>query len=90
MDMSEPQAKELVFPLTAHFRVIAEKDRLEKDQLELAVEPYTLTEPLAPANASRTSRYVSYYAFSAVVASREELNGIDARLREVPGVRMVL
>ena len=89
MDMSEPQAKELVFPLTAHFRVIAEKDRLEKDQLELAVEPYTLTEPLAPANASRTGRYVSY-AFSAVVASREELNGIDARLREVPGVRMVL
>ncbi len=87
--MSDSPNQELAFPLTAHFRVIAERDRLEKDQLELAVQPFTLSEPLAPANTSKGGRYISY-AFSAVVASRDELNRIDARLREVPGVRMVL
>ncbi|MCQ2390918.1 MAG: DUF493 domain-containing protein [Kiritimatiellae bacterium] len=87
--MSESPQQELIFPLTAHFRVIVEKDRLEYDELAGAVAPYALVEPLTSANASRTGRYLSY-GFSAVVTNREELASIDARLRAVPGVRMVL
>ena len=87
--MPDSTAQELVFPLTAHFRVIAEKEILEIDQLELAVRPFTLAEPLAHANTSSNGRYVSY-AFSAVASSRDELTSIDSSVRNVPGVRMVL
>ena len=87
--MPQTPAQELVFPLTAHFRVIAEKDRVDKGRLEQAVSPFTLTEPLAPANVSSKGRYVSF-AFSAHVVNRDELRQIDTVLREVPGVRMVL
>ena len=89
ISMPDSPAPELVFPLTAHFRVIAEKDILEKDQLELAVGAFTLAAPLEQANVSSKGRYVSY-AFSAIAASRDELTLIDASLRKIPGVRMVL
>ena len=78
--MPKTPAQELAFPLTAHFRVIAEKEHLEKDRLELAVQPFTLVEALAAANVSAKGRYVSF-AFSALVASHEELREIDSRLR---------
>ena len=89
MFMTDSLAQELVFPLTAHFRVIAEKEILEMDRLELAVRSFTLAEPLAMANTSSNGRYVSY-AFSAVASSRDELALIDSSVRKVPGVRMVL
>ena len=87
--MTESEEPTLVFPLTAHFRIIAEAALLASPALEDAVAACACTAPLAPANASRSGRYVSY-AFSATVASRAELQAIDARLRAVPGVRMVL
>ena len=89
MSMPDSPAQELVFPLTAHFRVIAEKEILEFALLELAVRPFSLAEPLVQANTSSNGRYVSY-AFSAVASSRDELTLIDSSVRKVPGVRMVL
>jgi len=80
---------ELVFPQECHFRVIAEN----LDNMHFVIETVLLElgiqAPLEKANTSGRGRYVSF-SFSATVASREEMNRIDAELRAIEGVRMVL
>lgn len=89
MSNSNSSEPELQFPLTAPFRVIAEETLFDHSQLETALAAFTLVEKLAPSHASTGGKYVSF-GFSARVNSREELRLIDARVRQVAGVKMVL
>lgn len=84
-----PPKAELKFPLVIHHRVIIVKDRMDEDQLKLALAPFKIVEALAPTMSSSSNHYISY-GFAALVGSREEFYRLDATLRQVPGVRMVL
>ncbi len=80
---------ELEFPLEVHFRIVCDAG----DEVEASVRQQAasmgLAEGLVDGNQSRGGKYRSFQ-LSTEVASREELRGIDAAFRGLPGVKMVL
>ena len=77
------------YPATFHFRVIAEPGAFDKAGMDAALAAYKVTEPLAASRASSAGRYQAY-SVSVEIQSQEALHVLDAALKQVPGVRMVL
>jgi putative lipoic acid-binding regulatory protein len=83
------QAQQVTYPAEMHFRVITEPAVLSLPELEAVLSRYKVTQELEPSHQSEFKRYLAY-SVSIAVQSREQMAEIDAALRAVPGVRMVL
>ena len=87
--MSKTKSTELEFPLECHFRVIAANEGPMQEVIESVARGLGITSPVTKANVSGKGKYISFN-ISTVVESREAMNRIDAELRRIQGVRMVL
>lgn len=82
-------AVEVVYPSEFHFRIIVEAKTADETVLSSAIARYRVTAPLSASRQSSAGRYLAY-SLSVRVESRDELNALDAAIKSVPGVRMVL
>lgn len=89
MSVSPENSPELAFPVTVHFKIIAEDQPDLRAHLEIALCELAIHEDLAAGRNSAAGKYITYN-LSISVYSRERLKEIDERLRAVPGVKMVL
>lgn len=89
MSVSQEYGPELTFPLTVHFKIIAVDAPDLRAHLEIALAELSIHEDLVPGRNSAAGTYITHN-LSVSVYSRERLREIDARLRAVPGVKMVL
>ena len=81
--------EKLRFPVVAHHRVIvnaAEKDVAKMQEL---FADFELVEPLVEARASSGGKYASF-AVSVRFRDAAEMSRFDERLKQVPGLKMVL
>jgi len=79
----------LEFPLECQFRVIADDHEKMAFVIETVLMGLGVEAPVVRGNKSKSGTYVSY-SITTVVNSREEMNRIDAELRLIEGVKMVL
>lgn len=79
----------LEFPVIVHFKIIGEVSENLRTHLEIALWELGINETLAPGRVSSAGKYMTFN-LSMTVETRESLRNIDARLRQVEGVRMVL
>ena len=77
------------FPLECHFRVIAEDSKDLQRSIETVLLGLGVSEPVERSNMSSTGKYIAY-GVSTTVQSRAAMDRIDASLRAIDGVRMVL
>ena len=80
---------ELKFPVTCHFRVIAENQEPMLMVIETVLWELGINNPVVQANTSAKGKYVSF-SVSVVVNSKERMEQIDRELRNIQGVKMVL
>lgn len=80
---------EALYPSEFHFRIITDAQVIDTAVLGSAVAGYKITAPLASSHRSSGGRYLSY-SLSVLIESRDELTELDASIKQVPGVRMVL
>lgn len=85
----DKKLEELEFPVVVHFKVIGEVSDSLRTHLEIALWELGIQEELTPGRISSSGKYTTFN-LSMTVQSRENLRAIDARLREVNGVKMVL
>ena len=78
-----------VYPGTFYVSVIAEKEAEVASALASALVGFRIASPLDKGEGSSSGKYVSF-RFSVVLSSREEMERMDAAVRAVPGVKMVL
>lgn len=79
----------LKFPLKCHYKVIAEDIQGLDFVLETVLLELKVNAPVGKGNKSDGGKYVTYN-IEIMVDSMEMMNKIDAALRNVRGVRMVL
>lgn len=79
----------LEFPLECQYRVIAEDHEKMAFVIETVLEGLGVEAPVVRGSKSKNGTYVSY-SITTVVESREAMNRIDAELRNIEGVKMVL
>ncbi|HMO51331.1 MAG TPA: DUF493 domain-containing protein [Kiritimatiellia bacterium] len=89
MNADEAELEKLEFPLTVHFKVIGVYSEDLRTHLEIALWELNIRESIKPGNMSAKGNYITYN-LTTTVFDRERLRAIDARLRAVEGVRMVL
>ncbi len=81
--------EQLQFPLDCQFRIIAEN----RDAMHFVIETVLIEQgvkaPLEPQNLSHGGKYQSFLVMVRV-ESVEHMNRIDAALRSIVGVKMVL
>ncbi len=80
---------EIEFPVDCHFKVIAEELNGIQSAIETALMNLGVSSPLPTGNRSAGGKYVTFNV-TVRVGSREQMNQIDAELRKIPGVKMVL
>ena len=85
----EDAPKTVEYPATFHFRVIAEPGAFNQTELDAVLAAYKVLAPLAASRVSSAGRYQAY-SVSVEIQSQEALHVLDAALKQVPGVRMVL
>ncbi len=81
--------EELQFPLDCQFRIIAENREGMHFVIETILIEQGVTAPLEPQNLSHGGKYQSYLVMVRV-ESRDHMGRIDAALRNITGVKMVL
>ena len=81
--------EELQFPLDCQFRVIAENRPGMHFVIETVLLELGVTSPLHTENQSEGGKYQSFRV-DVRVESMEQMNKIDAELRNIAGVKMVL
>jgi putative lipoic acid-binding regulatory protein len=79
----------LEFPVEVQFRVIAEAHEKMAFVIETVLMELGVDAPVRSGNRSKSGTYRSY-SITTVVESREMMNRIDAELRAIAGVKMVL
>ncbi len=87
--MSANQEPKLEFPLDCHFKVIAEDLENMHFVIETVLMGQGVSNPLTAGNKSEGGKYITFNV-SVRVDSREQMNQIDAELRNIQGVKMVL
>lgn len=87
--MIEKKEPELEFPLDCHFKVIAEDGKHIEAAVRTALLAQGVTAPLTSGNRSDKGKYITFNV-TVTVTSSDQINAIDASLRALPGVKMVL
>jgi len=85
----EHDLDKLEFPVLVHFKIIGEVSDNLRAHLEIALWELGISETLSAGRVSAGGKYMTFN-LSMHVFDRETLRKIDARLREVEGVKMVL
>ena len=80
---------ELQFPLDCQFRVIAENRKGMYFVIETVLIQNGVTAPLQREHESAGGKYISY-SVDVHVDSLKRMNSIDAALRSIEGVKMVM
>ena len=80
---------ELKFPLDCQFRVIAENRKGMYFVIETVLIQNGVMAPLQKENESASGKYLSF-SVDVRVESLERMNRIDAALRSIEGVKMVM
>jgi len=80
---------ELEFPVDCHFKIIAEDLENIHFVIETVLMGQGVKSPLTAGNKSEGGKYITFNV-TVCVESREQMNQIDAELRQIQGVRMVL
>ena len=81
--------EKLNFPLECHYKIIAEDIQNMAFVIETVLRQLHVFTPVEPGNKSAKGKYVTYN-ITVMVQSQEKMNEIDAALRNIAGVRMVL
>ncbi len=81
--------KLVAYPAVHHVGIVVGQAFAAENELLEALASYDVVAPLQGGNASRTGKYRTLRV-SVRVASRDELEALDHRLRAVPGVMMLL
>jgi len=89
MNRIENNKGNLEFPVTVHFKIIGEVSDDLRTHLEIALWELRISDTLHPGRVSAGGKYMTFN-LSMTVHSAESLREIDARLRAVNGVKMVL
>ncbi|MBP9865570.1 MAG: DUF493 domain-containing protein [Candidatus Omnitrophica bacterium] len=80
---------ELQFPLDCQFRVIAENRKNMYFVIETVLIQHGVAAPLQREHESAGGKYLSF-SVDVRVESLEQMNRIDAALRSIEGVKMVM
>lgn len=83
------EGEELNFPLECHFKIISEDIENMRFVIETVLRQLHVFVPVEPGNKSANGKYMTYNV-TVMVQSQEKMNEIDAALRNIKGVRMVL
>ena len=86
--MGSPEG-EIKFPLICYFKIIAERSDDIRARIEAKLHAIGVMNPLKLAHESSQRRYVTF-DLEVLVHSKEYMNEIDAALRSIDGVKMVL
>jgi len=89
MNAPDNPAEQVKFPVVVHFKIIGEVSEDLRTHLEIALWELRIAETLHPGRLSAGGKYMTFN-LSMTVHSAESLREIDARLRAVTGVKMVL
>jgi putative lipoic acid-binding regulatory protein len=89
MNAPDNAAEQVKFPVVVHFKIIGEVSEDLRTHLEIALWELRIAETLHPGRLSAGGKYMTFN-LSMTVHSAESLREIDARLRAVTGVKMVL
>ncbi|HRR34024.1 MAG TPA: DUF493 family protein [Kiritimatiellia bacterium] len=84
-----PVGQQVEYPATFHFRVSAEASACSEPHIAAVLTAYQVVESLSASRASSLGRYHAF-SVSVLLQTQEELHALDAALKRVPGVRMVL
>ncbi|MDX9868174.1 MAG: DUF493 family protein [Kiritimatiellia bacterium] len=86
-DAPAPQTS--AYPAEFHFRILTETAADAGAELAGRIAAYRVTSPLAVSQDSRAGRYRAFRV-SVRLEDREEHLRLDAEIKQVPGVRLVL
>lgn len=91
IDFSKPPKESEVYPAAHSFRIIAEaaEEGAVLRAASAALEAFEVLEPLAKGRASSGGRYVSLHVTVRLI-DRAGHHRLDAALRAIPGVRILL
>ena len=81
--------EELKFPVVGHHRVIVNAEAKDVEVMNRLFAGFELVEPIVEARASSGGKYASL-AVSVRFRDADEMARFDERLKEVPGLKMVL
>lgn len=84
-----PFKEELIFPTVGHFRIIAENQPGMFFVIETVLLQMGIQDALKKENLSKQGHYQSF-SITTLIESREMMNKIDAAMRAIVGVKMVL
>jgi len=85
-DSAKPQE---LYPAEFHFRILVEGNFVGEDALKRVLAGHAVTAPLSHAAHSKTGRFRSLQV-SVRIQDRAELDKLDAALRAVDGVKLLL
>lgn len=81
--------RKLKFPVLCHYKIIVEDAAGIEERLKKVLLEFGIRRPLGLGRRSAKSNYLTYNV-EVVVNSQEFMDGLDAALRAVPGVKYVL
>jgi putative lipoic acid-binding regulatory protein len=81
--------EELKFPVSCHFRIVAENVPGVREQLQGVLHGLNISAMLQDGHYSAKGAYLTFH-FDVEVPSQEFMNRIDAAIRKAPHVKMVL
>ena len=89
IDFSKPADEGDVYPAVHNFRVITDAAVATEAAIIEALEAYEIVSPLARGRSSSGGKYLVFH-FSARLSTRAEHHALDAAVKALPGVRILL
>ena len=89
IDFSKPADEGDVYPAVHNFRVITDAAVATAAAIIEALEAYEIVSPLARGRSSSGGKYLVFH-FSARLSTRAEHHALDAAVKALPGVRILL
>ena len=89
IDFSKPADEGDVYPAVHNFRVITDAAMDAERAIMEALEAYEVVSPLARGRTSSGGKYLVFH-FSARLSTRAEHHALDAAVKALPGVRILI
>ena len=89
VDFTKPADEKYVYPAVHHFRVITDAEVATEAAITEALGAYEVVSPLARGRSSSGGRYL-VFEVSVRLSSRAEHFAVDAAIKGVEGVRILL